>query len=136
MTICYLLGNIGNNSYITQLETVNVVISNKRLASVLSSEKSIQKKFGQEMKKKIVLRLNSLIAAHSLGDFFPPYSGPERCHELKGSFEGYFSFDLKHPYRLLFTSLKSYSKEEFPKEDDRWKQIKDIEIHKIINTHD
>ena len=37
-----------------------------------------------------------------LVDFWPPNSGPERCHELKGDLAGVFSIDLKQPYRLLF----------------------------------
>ena len=40
------------------------------------------------MAKKLSLRLDALEAADTLGDFWPPYSGPERCHELKGDRAG------------------------------------------------
>lgn len=114
---------------------MNVVIHKQRLASILSSEKSIRKKYGQEMAKKITIRVNALAAAHSLGDFWSPYSGPERCHELKGDLSGYFSFDLKHPYRLRARPLKDISKREFPSEKDRWSEIKDLAIENITDTH-
>ena len=115
---------------------MKIVIANKQLESIFSSKKSLNRKFGQEMAKKILLRISSLNAAVSLGDFWPPYSGPERCHELKGNLNGYFSIDLKHPYRLLITPLGNISKTEFPSKTDRWKQIKEIAIHRIENTHD
>ncbi len=88
------------------------------------------------MAKKIVRRINSLNAAHSLGDFWPPYSGPERCHELKGSLAGRFSFDLRHPYRLIMRPLKDISKEEVSIEKERWAKIEEIVIEDIIDTHD
>ncbi len=86
------------------------------------------------MEKKIQRRINSLIAAESLADFWPPYTGPERCHELKGDLKGYFSIDHKHPFRLLFIPLVSIPKGSLD-EKDRWKQITEIEIVRIENTH-
>ncbi len=43
-----------------------------------------QREYGVNMAKKLALRLAALYAADSLADFWPPNSGPERCHELKG----------------------------------------------------
>lgn len=114
---------------------MKVVVLNKRLASVLDNEKSIRKKFGKDMAKKIQLRLISLTAAQNLGDFWPPYSGPERCHEMKGNLAGYFSLDLKHPNRMLIRPLIEISKEEFPKEKDRWNEINEVVIEEILDTH-
>ncbi|MCL7169021.1 hypothetical protein MWK01_26915, partial [Escherichia coli] len=70
--------------------------------AALESEAACQKQYGRDMMKKIMLRLSELRAAVSLADFWPPMSGPERCHELKGELAGTFSIDLKQPYRLLF----------------------------------
>ena len=123
------------NVIVTIWVIVQVNIANKQLESIFSSEKSLNRKFGQEMTKKILLRLSSLEAAANLGDFWPPYSGPERCHELKGGFKGYFSMDLKHPYRLLILPLEDISRTEFPDEVDRWKQIKKVVIYGVKNTH-
>ena len=88
------------------------------------------------MSKKIQRRIQSLSAAESLGDFWPPNSGPERCHALKGNLKGFFSIDLKHPYRLLIMPSKKISKQIFPNEIDQWNQIKEVVIQKIENTHD
>ena len=86
------------------------------------------------MAKKLSLRLASLKAAESLADFWPPKSGPERCHELKGELKGTFSVDLNQPYRLLF---KTASKPggDVAEEQQRWKSITSIDILAIEDTH-
>ena len=86
------------------------------------------------MAKKLSLRLASLKAAESLADFWPPKSGPERCHELKGELQGTFSVDLNQPYRLLF---KPASKPggDVAEEQQRWKSITSIDILAIEDTH-
>lgn len=115
---------------------MKIVVANSQLRSSFKSRKSLERKFGHQMAKKIMSRLNSLKAAESLAVFWPPYSGPERCHELKGNLKGFFSIDLKHPYRLLITPSERISKTTAPNEVDRWKLIKEIEIRRIENTHD
>jgi len=89
-----------------------------------------------EMTKKLMLRLASLRAAETLADFWPPASGPERCHELKGDLAGTFSIDLKQPYRLLFkvTEVKEPSNGEMDQRE-RWQAITSIEISEIEDTH-
>ncbi len=71
--------------------------------------------------------LLGMILTSSSGSTFP---------ELMGNLKGKFSIDLKYPYRLLITPLESISKTEISNEVDRWKKIKEIEIHRIENTHD
>lgn len=93
-----------------------------------------KKRFGVEMANKIKLRMESLLAAKSLADFLPPYSGPERCHELKGILKGVFSLDLKHPYRLLFKPTENQQKETYNSKD--WGSIDEIIIVGIEDTHD
>lgn len=87
------------------------------------------------MARKVLMRLNSLSAAQSLGDYWPPYSGPERCHELKGNLAGIFSIDLEHPYRLLIKPVNAKSKKEMPIEKDRWNEIVEVAIENIVDTH-
>jgi plasmid maintenance system killer protein len=87
------------------------------------------------MAKKISLRLAALRAAESLADFWPPKSGPERCHELKGDRAGIFSIDLKQPYRMLFRPSKSTPTMDGPDELRRWRSIAAIEILAIEDTH-
>lgn len=84
---------------------MEIEIPDRKLKKALEDEKECRTRFGAEMAKKIRLRLAALEAAESLADFWPPSSGPERCHELKGNLAGTFSMDLKQPYRLLFNPL-------------------------------
>lgn len=110
------------------------LIARNKLQRLLSNKNKLRRKFGHEMAEKIQLRINSLNAAESLADYWPPYSKPERCHELNGDLKGYFSIDLKQPYRLLIMPSVSISKDEH-KEFDRWKQITEVEIVGVKDTH-
>lgn len=110
--------------------------ANKKLKRCIEDDAERKKHFGQEMSRKIKLRIDTLAAAGSLADFWPPNSGPERCHELKGNLSGTFSVDVKQPYRLLFkpvgnmTELESQDKLQF------WREINEIIIVGIEDTHD
>jgi len=118
-----------------------VVVADKKLKRALEEDKERQKRFGQEMAKKIRLRVSALSAAESLGDFWPPFSPSERCHELKADLAGYFSMDLIHPYRLLFKAVdteKNTSAQlelELLDQKQRWKSIKSVLITGIEDTH-
>ncbi|MDX6610946.1 MAG: hypothetical protein QOD75_132 [Blastocatellia bacterium] len=118
-----------------------VFVADKKLKRSVENDKERQKRFGQEMAKRIRLRVSALMAAESLGDFLPPFSPPERCHELKGNLTGYFSMDLTHPYRLLFKALDNETKPsaqlklELLDQKQRWQSIKSILITGIEDTH-
>ena len=120
---------------------MQVAIADKKLKRALENDRERQKRFGSEMAKKIRLRVNALTAAESLGDFWPPFSPTERCHELKADLDGYFSMDLVHPYRLLFKALDNRSKTtgqlelELLDQKQRWQSIKSIVITGIEDTH-
>ena len=88
------------------------------------------------MAKKIQLRVAALKAAVSLADFWPPKSGPERCHELKGDLAGIFSIDVKQPYRLLFKPFEAEAPTDRVDEQQRWKNITAIELLEIKDTHE
>ena len=65
----------------------------------------------------------------------PPYSGPARCHQLKGNRAETFSVDLEHPYRLLFCPNHN----PIPVREEGgfdWSQITAIEIIGVEDTHD
>ncbi|MGO9168836.1 MAG: hypothetical protein ACLP56_18370 [Candidatus Sulfotelmatobacter sp.] len=87
------------------------------------------------MAKKLALRLAALRAAESLADFWPPKSGPERCHELIGDRKGTFSVDLKQPYRLLFEPDITTPQLDLSDEQARWKSVTAIHILAIEDTH-
>lgn len=101
----------------------------------LEDEAACRRSYGADMAKKIALRLGGLRAAESLADFWPPKSGPERCHELKGDRAGMFSVDLKQPYRMLFKANKDSPPLDPPDEQKRWNTITAIEILAIEDTH-
>src|SRR5947208_10174967 len=116
--------------------------SDKKLRAVLEDERECAKLFGTAMAKKIILRLTSLRAAKSLADFWPAYSGPERCHELKGNLAGTYSMDVKQPYRILFKPTdpveeveKELGSEEELGAKQRWMAIRSIELISIEDTH-
>lgn len=106
-----------------------------KLRTALASEAACQKQYGRDMTKKIMMRLNELRAAISLADFWPPMSGPERCHELKSDLAGIFSIDLKQPYRLLFVPIEEDPPKDRSNEQARWASITKIEIVAIEDTH-
>ena len=111
---------------------MDISISDKRLRKVANNPAACQREYGVNMAKKIALRLASLRAAVTLADFWPPKSGPERCHELKGDRNGTFSVDLNQPYRLLFQATL---KPNVADEQQRWKSITSIDVTAIEDTH-
>jgi plasmid maintenance system killer protein len=114
---------------------MDISASDNKLRSALEDETVCKRQYGSDMTKKIMLRLSALRAAESLADFWPPNSGPERCHELKGDRIGKFSVDLKQTYRLLFKPSGTTSASDRSDELQRWKSIMSIEILAIEDTH-
>jgi len=112
-----------------------ISVSDKKLRSAVEDETAARKLYGAGMAKKLALRLTALKAAASLAVFWPPKSGPERCHELKGNLAGIFSVDLKQPYRLLFKSDESKPADRSD-EQMRWGTITEIELTSIEDTHE
>ena len=106
-----------------------------KLKAALESQAECLKQYGRDMTKKIMLRVAVLRAAVSLADFWPPKSGPERCHELIGDRAGTFSIDVKQPYRLLFVPIEEVAPGDRSDERAHWASITKIEILGIEDTH-
>jgi len=128
--------------YVTQLATHTLptgehmeIDVSQNLRCDIEDEAACRRSYGADMTKKIALRLAALRAAESLGDFWPPKSGPERCHELKGDLAGTFSIDVKQPYRMLFKPKEDPAELDPPDEQQRWQAIKPVEILAIEDTH-
>lgn len=142
LILCYLPGNVRKERAVTPWE-MQVEIPNKKLKRSIENDAEARKRFGKDMAKKIHLRMGALLAAESLGVFWPPLSPPERCHELKGDLAGIFSMDLAHPYRLLFRPLKSQqeigsddkTKVEASDQKARWHSVDSIEVVAVEDTH-
>ena len=114
---------------------MDISASNKKLREAFTDEAARTRLFGAEMAKKLGLRFNALKAADSLAVFFPPKSGPERCHELTGRLKGIFSMDLKHPYRLLLRPTKIIVA-DFKTDLDRWRAITGVDLTSVEDTHE
>lgn len=114
---------------------MDISVSENKLRRAIEDEALCQRQYGPDMTKKIMLRVAALRAAESLADFWPPNSGPERCHELKGGRTGTFSIDLKQPYRLLFRPNTMAPVSDRSDEQQRWKAITSIDILAIEDTH-
>jgi plasmid maintenance system killer protein len=114
---------------------MEIYVSDKRLRSAIEDESTCKREYGADMTKKLKLRIDALRAADSLFVFWPPKSGPERCHELKGEQVGTFSIDLKQPYRLLFKAIEKTPPKDRSDEQQRWKTITSIDILAIEDTH-
>jgi proteic killer suppression protein len=128
---------------------MQIRISDRKLKRELEDDTECRRRYGVAMAKKIKLRMDALCAAESLADFWPPFSGPERCHELQGQLAGTFSIDVKQPYRLLFredelgmeaepnagTQAEQGNSTKGKDERQRWLGIRSIEIKGIKDTH-
>ena len=114
---------------------MDIFVHDNKLRRILQDEANCRRQYGADMAKKLMLRLDVLRAAESLGDFWPPKSGPEQCHELKGDRAGTFSVNLKQPYRLLFEPGTARTPTDYADEFQRWKSITSINILAIEDTH-
>jgi plasmid maintenance system killer protein len=114
---------------------MDVSTRDNRLRAALQDESVCRKRYGSEMAKKLKIRRASLRAATSLAVFWPPKSGPERCHELEGDLAGTFSIDVKQPYRLLFVPIEEEASPDRSDEQQRWASITAIELLRIEDTH-
>lgn len=114
---------------------MDISFKNKKLEKRFNEAKQLKRIHGRLRAEKISLRLKELRAAISLMDFWPPKSGPTRCHELtEGERKGQLSVDLDHPYRLVFVP----SNVPVPLKPDGgldWKQVTAIMIIGVEDTH-
>ena len=114
---------------------MQIEVKDKKLRAALDDEALCKRRYGADMTKKLTMRIGALEAAQSLATFWPPFSGPERVHQLKGDLKGTFSVDLKQPYRLLVRPLGEGTTEAATDEQERWKSITAIEVIGIEDTH-
>ena len=79
---------------------MDISYSDKKLREICNDERSLKKKFGNQIAEKIILRLDEFSSVENLSEI--PISPPPRRHKLVGERKGQFAVDLKHPYRLVF----------------------------------
>lgn len=113
---------------------MDIVFSSKKLKKQLNEEKVMVKTHGPRRCRLLKVIMTQLRAAPNLGIFAPPYSPPNRCHELKGNKKGQLSVDLDHPYRLLFKPAN----DPIPTREEGgldWNKVTAIEIKGVEDTH-
>lgn len=114
---------------------MDITFRNKKLEKFFNEGAQLEAAHGKKRAKKIRIRMNELRAADSLMDFWPPMSGPGRCHELtEGKRNRQLSVDLDHPYRLIFVPNHN----PVPKRDDGgldWTQVVAVKIIGVEDTH-
>ena len=113
---------------------MDITFSSKKLQKQLSEKKVMAKTHSPRRTKLLQIIMTQLRAAPTLGAFAPPYSPPNRCHELKGNKKGQLSVDLDHPYRLLFKPIN----DPIPMRQEGgldWFQVTAIEIKGVEDTH-
>jgi len=111
-----------------------ITFATKKLQKQLNEGKTMIKVHGPKRAKKLMIVMASLHAASNLGVFAPPYSPPNRCHELIGKLKGVLSVDLDHPYRLLFKPTN----DPLPMRDEGgldWSKVTEIQIQGVEDTH-
>lgn len=112
-----------------------ITFANNKLKKQLSEEKTMLKAHGAERTKLLKRVMTSLFAAENLAIFAPPYSPPDRCHELSGNKKGQLSIDLNGPHRLVFKPDHA----PIPKREEGgldWSMVTAIKILGVENTHD
>jgi len=113
---------------------MKITFATKKLMKQLNEGKTMVKVHGPRRAKLLQVVLASLRAAPNLGVLAPPFSKPNRCHELTGKLKGVFSVDLDHPYRLLFKPID----DPLPMREEGgldWYKVTVIEIQGVEDTH-
>jgi proteic killer suppression protein len=115
---------------------LDISFKNKKLEKEFNEGARLNKIHGAKRAKKIGLRMKEFRAAVNLIDFWPPKSGPGRCHELnQGKRKGQLSVDLDHPYRLIFIP----DHDPTPSHEDGgldWSKVTAIKIMGVEDTHE
>lgn len=113
---------------------MDIQFKSRKLEKQLSKEKEMQKTFGSQRSKHLRRVMMSLWAAPTLAIFAPPYSPPNRCHELTGNKKGILSIDLDGPYRLLFEPIND-PLPTLPDGGLDWCGVTAIKILGVEDTH-
>lgn len=114
---------------------MDIDFEDQRFKKDCNDVRRMQKRHGAERTRLLKRRLMQLRAAPTLATLHPPYSGPARCHELKGNRKGVLSVDLDHPYRLLFKPAHN----PLPLREEGgldWDRVTAIVILGVEDTHE
>lgn len=114
---------------------MDISFKTRKLEKSFNEGARLEKLHGARRAQKIRIRMTELRVAASLMDFWPPKSGPSRCHELtEGKRAGQLSVDLDHPYRLIFVP----NHDPVPTHDTGgldWSRVTAVKILGVEDTH-
>ena len=113
---------------------MEVSFQNRKLGERCCSMQKLQRAYGDTQARLVARRLVVLRAAANLGEFWPPYKQPERCHELKGDRAGQLAMDLVQPSRLLFKPAHNPVPQQ-PAGGLDWRQVTAITIIGVEDYH-
>lgn len=109
---------------------MEVVFKNERLRKLINDLSALQRKYGEQVAKKVAIRLHDLESSRTLEDM---KMLPGRCHELKHDRKGQLALDLNKAYRLVFQPKEAISTEGGENLD--WSQVESVIVLEIIDYH-
>jgi proteic killer suppression protein len=111
---------------------LDILFRERKFEKQCNQQAELVRAHGLRRAQLIRARLDALRAATCLEDL---RNLPGRLHELKGDRKSQLSFDLDHPYRLIFTPNHN----PVPSADDGgmdWRRVTAVKILGIEDTHD
>jgi toxin HigB-1 len=112
-------------------QPVDVYFTTEKLQKQLSSQRDLQRKWGDAGAKRITLRLQQLEAAVTLEDM---RQLPGRCHELFGDRDGELAVDVHQGHRLIFRPTDDPPPEKVDGGLD-WSQVESVIVTEIVDYH-
>lgn len=109
---------------------MDVSFRTRKLQKTFNSDRSLVRQYGNQVARRIKLRLAVLKNASSLSQV--PRTPPDRCHMLTGDRRGQFAVDLVHPKRLLFEP----NHDPVPRNEDGGIRLDDVTAVTIIDVMD
>lgn len=106
---------------------MQILYKNSKLEKLLTDEKELKKKYGEQVSKQIIKRMDELKAFESLG--LMPSSA--RVHPYEPKHEGKFLVDINkhnHPIRMIIKATGEFDLTNLS-------SIKAVEIIEICKTH-
>ncbi len=86
---------------------MDVQFKNSKMQKMLEDDKLLTRKYGAQQAKEIIQRINEFTAAENLFDISKIPQA--RLHSLANNLKGFWSVDIKHPYRMLIELLNGDS---------------------------
>ena len=111
---------------------MDVYFANGRLEKLLTTQKSLRRRFGPENARLIARRLDNLLFATNL-DMMRTLPG--RTHELTDDRAGTFAIVLKHGYRIIIEPAENPPPRKLDGGLD-WKQIRSVVVVGVEDYHD